>query len=284
MPFLVIRGTFHVVGYEPDGDSIRFQADHDRRWLDLDAMSIDLAGHRVNLNARGHAQLRFEGIDALETHYQGKHQPLQYAEAARTRLLKFLGIANVQMGLDGAVTSADDGTRGYILSRASDRYHRPIAFVYAGDPPESDGDEVRLTVTRLRDSANHKLVAEGLAYPTYYTGLFYDLRNELTRVTRSARNANRRLWKVDETTTGATVTDLDSIENHEVIMPKLFRRLSEFLEGGGTVAGFVQHLAINREKVLIISQNHFTHFDTVVDVQGDTVKMMVPPEDLIFFE
>lgn len=28
MPFFLIKGTFHVVGYQPDGDSIRFQADN----------------------------------------------------------------------------------------------------------------------------------------------------------------------------------------------------------------------------------------------------------------
>lgn len=284
MPFLVIKGTFQVVGYEPDGDSIRFQADNDARWLDLDALSADVQGHRVNLNARGHAQLRFEGIDALETHFQGKHQPLQFAEAARTRLFKLLNIKNVQLGLGGAATAAEDGTRGYILSRAADRFHRPIAFVFAGDPTESDGDSVRLTVTRLRNSANHKLAAEGLAYPTYYTGLFFDLRNELTRVVKAARSVKRNLWKLDETNSGANVTGLDSLMNQNVIMPKLFRRLSDFLDGGGTVAGFIEHMKINREKILIISQNHFTHFDTVLDVQGDTVKLTVPPEDLIFFE
>ena len=29
MPFFIIKGTFHVLGYSPDGDSIRFQADDD---------------------------------------------------------------------------------------------------------------------------------------------------------------------------------------------------------------------------------------------------------------
>lgn len=29
MPFTIIKGTYHVVGYSPDGDSIRFQADEE---------------------------------------------------------------------------------------------------------------------------------------------------------------------------------------------------------------------------------------------------------------
>jgi hypothetical protein len=62
MSFHVIRGTFHVVDYAPDGDSIRFEADNEDQW-DL------LAGPPPRLNGRGHAQLRLEAIDTLETHY-----------------------------------------------------------------------------------------------------------------------------------------------------------------------------------------------------------------------
>jgi hypothetical protein len=63
MPFTLIKGTFHVVGYQPDGDSIRFQADQRENWGLL-------KGSAVKLNARGHAQLRLEAIDTLETHYE----------------------------------------------------------------------------------------------------------------------------------------------------------------------------------------------------------------------
>ena len=56
MPFFVIKGTFHIKGYSPDGDSIRFKADNEANW-------DKLSGPRVNLNARCHAQLRLEAID-----------------------------------------------------------------------------------------------------------------------------------------------------------------------------------------------------------------------------
>ena len=67
MSFKVIKGTFHVVGYSPDGDSIRFKADKESNW-DL------LKGPKVKLNSKKHAQLRIEAIDTLETHYKGEHQ------------------------------------------------------------------------------------------------------------------------------------------------------------------------------------------------------------------
>jgi len=32
MPFVVIKGTFHIEGYSPDGDSVRFKADNKEHW------------------------------------------------------------------------------------------------------------------------------------------------------------------------------------------------------------------------------------------------------------
>ena len=66
---------------------------------------------------------------------------------------------------------------------------RPVAFAFAGTPPEADGSSVFLTAARMKDSLNYKSVLEGLAYPTYYKGLFSDLRNELTQAAITARAA-----------------------------------------------------------------------------------------------
>ena len=60
MSFNLIKGTFHVKGYSPDGDSIRFRAKDPTNWKKL-------SGPAVGLNALGHAQLRIEAMDALET-------------------------------------------------------------------------------------------------------------------------------------------------------------------------------------------------------------------------
>jgi endonuclease YncB( thermonuclease family) len=62
MGLFLIQGTFHVVGYSPDGDSIRFRASNFANW--------DLLGPGIReINSRQHMQLRLQGIDALETHY-----------------------------------------------------------------------------------------------------------------------------------------------------------------------------------------------------------------------
>jgi hypothetical protein len=276
MPFLVIKGTFHVAGYSPDGDSIRFQADNEANWAKL-------VGPPVILNARRHAQLRFEAIDTLETHYRNTHQPLTLATRALDFLLQGLGITGVQWDvLRTRITEANDGTEGYILSRTVEPNRRPVAFVFAGAPPAADGSSIFLDVDLLRQSLNYQSLAAGLAYPTYYKGLFSDLRTALTEETTRARQGRLGIWPEDRTNTGFAVEGLASIAEEHVILPKLFRRLAEYLEGGGLVVGFQEFLEAKAEGITIISAAHFTHFDTVVTVDGNVVRMTEPPGNLVF--
>lgn len=276
MGFYIIKGTFHVVNYSPDGDSIRFKADNPDNWHLLDGAS-------VTMNGNGHAQLRLEAIDTLETHFNNLHQPLALALGALEFLLAELHITDVQWNAARTrVISANDGTRGYIIARAVERNHRPISFVFEGEPPEDDWSSIEFYADRLAESVNYKSVEAGMAYPTYYQGLFPDLRLALTQAAADARTANRGIWAEDKTNSGFDVPNRAAIENVHVILPKLFRRLAEYLSGGGTVADFKTYLESLNEGVTIISSAHFTHFDTVVEVNGDVVRMTEPPENLIF--
>jgi hypothetical protein len=277
MPFHVIRGTFHVVGYSPDGDSVRFRAQDADHWDLLD-------GPPVNMNGQQHVQLRLEAVDTLETHYRGTHQPPPFTNEAMLELLKFLGITDVVWNESRSmVISANDGSPGYIISRIVEPNRRPVSFVFTGQPLEPDGSQIFFTPERLRESVNYHLLERGLAYPTYYKGLFPDLRNECTAAVAQARADQRAIWGVDRTNAGADVTSPSVITNEAVLLPKLFRRLVEFLGPGGTAHGFRQWLALRQEGVTIISpQVHPTHFDTVVAVEGTHVRMTEPPENLIF--
>jgi endonuclease YncB( thermonuclease family) len=276
MPFTLIKGTFHVVGYSPDGDSIRFQAIDNQLWERL-------SGPPVTLNGRGHAQLRLEGIDTLETHYLNSHQPLEYALAALSSLMVDFGIVNVIWNASHTmVTSASDGADGYILSRQVEDNHRPVAFAFSGTTERDDGSQVFLDDNLLEESVNYRQLAAGMAYPTYYKGLFPDLRNSLTAAVQNARSAGLALWPSDRTEVGAEIHGQQSIEEDHVVLPKLFRRLTEHLEGGGSIAGFQQFLESKQEGILIIPTAHATHLDTVVEVTGLTVRMTVPPEHIMF--
>lgn len=278
MPFHLIKGTFHVVGYSPDGDSIRFKADDRTNWNVL-------SGPPVELNAREHAQLRIEAIDTLETHYQGHHQPLKLAKKALRFLLDELGIKKVKFDKGGKVVSAQDGTRGYILSRATEKNRRPVCFVFAGDAEEEDGTEVFLRPDRLEESVNYKSALEGLAYPTYYEGFFPDLRKKITAAVAQARkDGGKGIWPKDKTTEGFTVSSLSSVTEKHVILPKLFRRIVNFMGDGGSIDGFKEFLAANPDPVVELKNGHFTNLDTFVEVTGEKVRLTVNPEDLVFVD
>jgi hypothetical protein len=283
MPFKVITGTFHVAGYSPDGDSIRFKADNVSHLFSLD-------GPDPGLNVRGHAQLRIEAIDSLETHFNVQsgasvQQPDALANAATDLLLQYLGITNVVWNsAHTSVVSANDGTRGYILSRSVEKNRRPVAFVYAGDPPAPDGTDFRLEVDFLRRSYNHLALSEGVAYATYYWGLFHDLRDEMTAAVDAARAARRGLYQDDVTSTGFTVQTIGDLTDTHVIMPKLFRRLVEYVSSTGSAVGFKEALAESQEPVLEIATANFTHFDTFIEqaAGSNRVRLTVQPEALVF--
>jgi hypothetical protein len=126
------------------------------------------------------------------------------------------------------------------------------------------------------------LLEAGLAYPTFYKGLFPVLRDALTAATAIARRRAIEIWAEDRTNTGFDVQGIESITDEHVILPKLFRRLAEYLEAGGAVAGFKEFLEEKQEGITIIPSAHFTHFDFVVEVAGDTVRMTEPPENIMF--
>ena len=280
MPFTLIQGTFHVRGYGPDGDSLRFEAKNKANWGKL-------SGPSVKLNGRKHAQLRFEAIDALETHFTAgrgvqTHQPEELANAATDYVLEAVGIRDVEWGpTHGRVTSAKDGTAGYILTRAAERFRRPIAFVFGGTTNQADGSSVFLDVPLLTQSINYRLADAGLVHPTYYKGLFPDLRGAITEAVLRAWWADRGIWPFDWTE-GVPVPNLAALEQEYIVMPKLFRRLASHLARGGAIRDFKQRLEQNPEPVLRISTGHITSFDTFIRTQDNTVKLTAYPEDLVF--
>lgn len=286
MTFVAIKGTFHVVGYSPDGDSVRFRAENADNWARLSGPPLIPDDHPEV--EPFYAQLRFEAIDTLETHYFGEHQPLGLATAALESLLLGLGITGVEWNESRSeVTRANDGTEGYILSRAVEEYGRPVAFVYTGALPDGspDGAEVFLDADLIRRSLNYRLIEAGLAYPTYYEGLFPDLRDAINEEVGRARAKTLGVWAVDRTTEGFEVEGLQSVTEEHVILPKLFRRLVEYLREGGPLSGFKEWLGAREEQVTVVSTTHFTHLDDLVEVGGETgnsVRMTEPPENLVF--
>ncbi len=277
--FTAIKGTFHVVGYSPDGDSIRFKAHNKNNWQKVN-------GYKLRLNKKDHAQLRIEAIDTLETHYKGKHQPSSNADAATTKLFEILGINNVVWYPSHyKVKSADDGVEGYILTRFVERYGRPVSFVYGNSLNLEDGQEVRIDDVIAKQSVNYQMLLSGYAYPTFYDGLFYDLRELFANAVQIARKINNGIWKLDQTNKFFKVENMESITDDNVILPKLFRRICAFIKANGTfnTNDFLKYVKQKNEKVFILSQLHFTHFDNLISKgENGQIKINEKPENLIF--
>lgn len=280
MSFRVIKGTFHVVGYSPDGDSIRFKASNPANWTSLE-------GVKVKLNTKQHAQLRIEAIDTLETHFENQHQPLKFAEAAAIKLFSLLGIKNVIWNASHSkVTSAADGTEGFIISRTTEENGRPVAFVFGPDPNLLDGQEIFVNARLVRKSVNYRMLKEGLAYPTFYDGLFYDLRELFANETQKARAKKKGLWTEDTTNKFTQITGFVDVVDTHVLLPKLFRRVVSHLKANAGIFNaqkFVADLKKGNEKVLVLRKLHFTHFDNLIEIDPNgKIRMSEQPEDLVF--
>jgi hypothetical protein len=287
MPFTVIEGVYHVVGKSPDGDSVGFRANDPANWTKL-------SGPPTKLNGQGVAQLRFEAIDALETHFTPTthpvetHQPTALAEAAQTFMLDQIGITDLvwSPGHRTVVSATNDDAPGFIIARSVEKNRRPVAFVFAGSPPVADGSSIFLDVPLLEQSVNFKLAREGLVYPTYYRGLFHDLRDSLTATVQAARAANAGVWANDATNSGVQAL-MNVLQDTTPILPKLFRRLMEYMEGqDDNIGNFLSFMQAKGDALTVLSTGQFTHLDTLIDVDvaGNTVKLLKPPEDLVFDE
>jgi hypothetical protein len=131
------------------------------------------------------------------------------------------------------------------------------------------------------------LLASGLEYPTYYSKLFVDLRAALNGAVEEARAAGRGVWPDDVTMKGVTVDSLATLTDVAVVLPKLFRRLVDYLSinnGDVSLAGLPAYLASRDDRLVVVSTGQITGFDNVLVVDGQTVRMTRPPEDLVFIE
>ena len=144
-----------------------------------------------------------------------------------------------------------------------------------------------LDAAALAGSVNQQLLASGLEYPTYYSKLFVDLRAALNGAVEEARAAGRGVWPDDVTMKGVTVDSLATLTDVAVVLPKLFRRLVDYLSinnGDVSLAGLPAYLASRDDRLVVVSTGQITGFDNVLVVDGQTVRMTRPPEDLVFIE
>jgi hypothetical protein len=245
----------------------------------------DAAAMAVRTNSTGGVQLRLDAIDALETHYTPPHerspwrQPADLADGAAAALLDLLGFRNVVRDDRGYVASATrEQTPGYLLTRFADKYGRAVATAFPGGRRGRavEGSSIYLDVDELHRSVNYQLLEAGWVYPTFYSQLFVDLREDLTAAAVAARAAGTGVWAEDATLPGFRLQSRTQLTEDLVILPKLFRRLAEYLTLNETgkvgLARFPAFLAAHDDRLFTVPTGQATSFDTLIDRRGQTLR------------
>jgi len=287
MPYRLIHGEFHLfykgkrhVGSQPDGDSLWFKPKNPKHLKGLD-------GRNAKLNPGGFAQLRFEGIDAVELHFERSHQDMPTAVAARDFNLRDCGFKTVSYSGPKGLSVKDASPhpiKGHIMTNAVDPYGRPVAFVFKGPADKADGSSIRLDIKMLDKSINADLAFSGNAFPSFYTGLPADLRRHIAKLAATAKKAKKGIWAKDKTDSGLTVSGQASLEN-SVIWPKLYRRVIAYFKSGKTsISGFDTWLRDNKKKddaLWIISEGMKGNLHDVIKVSGKKLSMSYRPDDIV---
>lgn len=288
--YTLIKGTFHIhypenprSGPQPDGDTIKFQP-HTRSLVE----AIPRNGRPAKFTQTGITTIRFEGIDTLETHFQGTHQHEALALEARDTLLEKMGFGAVTFheGRFTVESVKNHPIPGYILTNGLDVHGRVIAFVFTGDHDAVDGSRIAVEPTKLDTSLNVTLLKEGQAYAAFYVTLPVPLREHLKTIAQAARSSGGGLWAEARATTihPATITGADQLQTL-VMWPKLFRRLASFYADGETdltrLDAWLQEDLRDRDDRLLLPEMQLGHMHDLIEVQGNQLQLVHRPEDIV---
>ena len=236
---LSLRGELVVVGKSPDGDSIRFIPRTPSLLRSL------AGGERVDPSADGSVQLRLDGIDAPETHYNGLAQPL--AEPARAELLAWCGFSDVRWDGDQVSAATPAAIPAAVLSALVDPNGRPIVLLLVGRRAAAgrrDGDARR---RRGRRTSRWRRPARPTGRSTRPP-----TRRSATRCS-SPRSRRARRGAASGRATRAPASSCArrprSARDGALILPKLFRRCSDYLRGGCRDAAGVAAPAARRAEL-----------------------------------
>jgi endonuclease YncB( thermonuclease family) len=274
-PLLCLRGELVIVGKSPDGDSIRFRPDSPDLVRTLDN------GARARASSDGTFQLRLDGIDAPETHYNAHSQPL--GAPARDALLAWCGFTDVRWPGDQVSASTPAAIPAAVLAKLVDVNGRPVVFLLRDDlPPDGQRVEVPLAAT-----ANAEMLRTGDAYGTFYSSTDPALRDELRALAVAARSASLGVWAADASG-GFVLASQDSIgPDGALILPKLFRRCTDYLRSRNareTLPEWMERQGDQQDDLVSVGGAAEVRFRTLISQAGDRISLDADPLDLVFSE
>jgi endonuclease YncB( thermonuclease family) len=272
---LCLRGELVVVGKSPDGDSIRF------RPASPDLVRTLENGARARASSDGTFQLRLDGIDAPETHYNARAQPL--AVPARDALLAWCGFSDVRWAGDQVSASTPAAIPAAVLAKLVDVNGRPVVFLLRDAlPPDGSQAEVELDGT-----ANAAALRSGDAYGTLYASTDPELRDELRAIAREARAGELGVWPRDASG-GFVLVSQDSIgPEGSLVLPKLFRRCTDYLRSRNTretLPEWMERMGDQQDDLVSVAGAAPVRFGTLISQAGDRISLDADPLDLVFSE
>ena len=261
-PFRAFHGHIYAVGFSPDADTVAFLPDVPAGVRALPNSEGTLGTVEEDPTKGGAVDIRFQGVDALETHYQptvsftkpagavepsGVTQPSAGNHHQRFDLSR--GAAQTMLGLLGlTVTSADwhswgfltravvqgqvvakkfqDGVKAILVARDVDREGRVLGWVFPAGTALVEGQvltEAELLAV-LKRSINYKLIAAGQAYPYFYWTLGARIRSRLSSAATRAQKAGLGVWALDTSQSGVALPTVAALTEAAVLMPYLFRK------------------------------------------------------------
>lgn len=293
--YTLITGDYYILypdlprnGPQPDGDTINFLPDDDDLVQNLPRFS----GRAPERKHLGTYNVRFEGIDALETHYQNRHQNLEFAEAARDRMLKLMGFGRVQFWpnqRNNVKSAQHHPIRGHLIANGIESNGRVLGLVYPGAPDANlnNGERVFVDEARLEASVNAALVREGLAYAELYATMPLDLIKRMRQLVKAAREAGTGFWPRENLTrnTRIQLSGLSDLPDM-VMLPKLYRRLVKYFEDGYVGLTefdvWVRADKTTRDDRALLPTGELGNLHDLYDLSNGGIKLQYFPEDLTF--
>lgn len=291
--YTLIKGNYWIryseiprQGPEPDGDTVRFEPENKQAVLNLPWHS----GRGPNFNNRGNIAVRYEGIDTLETHFNGAHQQLEFANAARDENLRLLGFREIIFFPDmpNKVQSVEkDSMPGFVIANGIDANGRLLGLAYAGTSDFPDGEKIFVDENLLKRSVNAKLVEAGLSYVEPYDTMPLCLIKALRQLIATAREKpGQGLWPREDVNThkAAQIADLAKLETL-ILWPKLFRRLATYFSQGYTgleqFDTWIRKDPIHRDDTLRLPDGEKGNMHDTYVINGDSLKLRFNPEELL---